>query len=130
MKEFKAPIKKHVDFYRTEGNYNWLNSNDRSAQYVIRFPHLNHEQIKELGLTSSFLVDIEKDYDYSPDSYTALECLNEILSIYESYWMHSGKEEVRKTIAYLQSIEEEQEKLECSTNWNMQKLKCVIGQRC
>lgn len=107
----EKPTKNYVNFYRTEGNYNWLNSNDRSAQYVFSFPHLEWEEVKELGIKTSFLVDIEKDYDYNPEYYTALECLKEIQSIYEDYWMHSGKEEVRKTIAYLESIEEEQEQL-------------------
>lgn len=107
----EQPKKNFVNFYRTEGRYNWLDSKEVSAQYVFSFPHLTWDQIKEMGIKTSFTVDIEKDYDYSPDSYTALECLNEILSIYESYWIHTGKDEVRKTIEYLESIEEEQEQL-------------------
>lgn len=107
----EQPKKNFVNFYRTEGNFNWLNSKDKSAQYVFLFPHLTPDQRKELGVSSSFLIDIEKDYSYDPESYSPLECLNEILEIYNGYWMHSGKDEVKKTIEYLESIEEEQEKL-------------------
>lgn len=108
---FKKPQKNHVHFYRTEGHYDFLNPDEKSARYVFLFPHLTISQIKELGITHSFLVDLEKDYVFSPDEYTPLECLNGILAIYNSYWIHTGKEEVKKTIEYLESIEEEQEKL-------------------
>jgi hypothetical protein len=108
---FKKPQKNHVYFYRHEGHYNLLNPNEKSAQYVFLFPHLTTDQRNELGISSSFLVDLEKDCEFSPEEYTPLECLKEILEIYNSYWFHTGKEEVKKTIEYLESIEEEQEKL-------------------
>jgi hypothetical protein len=121
----EQPKKNFVNFYRNEGHYNWLNSKDKSAQYVFTFPHLTRDQIKEMDIKMSFLVDIEKDYDFSPESYTPLECLNEILHIYNGYWMHSGKDEVKKTIEYLESIEEEQEKLRHQYDIDYAKYKVV-----
>lgn len=107
----KLPSKKHVNFSRSEGRYNWLNTKEVSAQYYFQLPHLSNDQIKELDLKLSFTVDIEKDYSYEPDSYTPLEVLYEIKSIYDSYWIHSGQKDVENLIKYLESIEEEQEKL-------------------
>jgi hypothetical protein len=105
------PEVKHVTFYRNEGSYNWLNSSEKSAQYVFNFPHLNFENIKEMGLKNSFLVDLEEDYDFDPKTYTALELAEELRSIFDNYWIHSDKEEIKKVYQYLESIEEEQETL-------------------
>ncbi|WP_137743363.1 hypothetical protein [Robertmurraya siralis] len=105
------PEAKHVTFYRNEGSYNWLNPKEKSAQYVFTFPQLTSDEIKEMGLIRSYLVDLEKDYSYEPDSYTALEAAYEIKSIYESYWIHSGLKDIEKLVEYLKSIEEEQEEL-------------------
>ncbi len=105
------PDVKHVTFYRREGSFNWLNPNEKSAQYVFLMPHLTIEEIKEMGLTRSFLVDLEKDYSFDPESYSPLEAAYEIKSIYDSYWIHSGKTEIQKLIEYLESIEEQQQEL-------------------
>lgn len=105
------PEVKHVTFYRAEGSYNWLNPSEKSAQYVFKFPHLTNEELKEKGLKSSFLVDLEKDYDFDPKIITALDLAYELKSIYDDYWMHSSKGEIKKVLDYLESIEEEQEEL-------------------
>lgn len=62
------PKIKHVTFCRNEGKFNWLNPKEINAQYVFNFPHLTIEQIAEMDLKTSFLVDIEKDYGFSPES--------------------------------------------------------------
>ncbi|MGD7046997.1 hypothetical protein FZC83_02030 [Rossellomorea marisflavi] len=111
MNNIEKPEVKHVTFYRNEGNYNWLKQSEVSAQYVFRFPHLTSEEVKEKGLTYSFLVDLDKDYDFSPESYTAYELADELRNIYDSYWIHSGKGEIKRVFDYLESIEEDQEKL-------------------
>lgn len=77
------PEVKHVTFYRRKGSFNWLNPNEKSAQYVFLMPHLTIEEIKEMGLTQSFLVDLEKDYSFDPESYSPLEVAYEIKSIYD-----------------------------------------------
>lgn len=105
------PEIKHVTFYRREGSFNWLNPKEVSAQYVFQFPHLSAAELKEMNLTRSFLVNLEKDYRFEPESYTALDAAIEISSIYDSYWIHSGKEEIQALVDYLESIEEEQEQL-------------------
>jgi hypothetical protein len=64
-----------------------------------------------MELTVSFLVDLEKDYNYDPDSYTPLETAIEIKSIYDDYFIHSGQKDIKKLVEYLESIEDEQEKL-------------------
>ena len=105
------PQANHVTFYRNEGNFNWLNTKEKSAQYVFKFPQLTNEVIKEMDLRTSYLVDLEKDYDFSPESYTALEAAYEIKSIYDGYWIHTGQKEIQQLVDYLESIEEEQEEL-------------------
>lgn len=107
----EKPKIEHVTFYRTEGCFNLFNPKERSAQYVFGLPHLTREQINEKELKTSFLIDLEKDYDFDPNSYTALEVAYEIKNILDSYWIHSGKQEIQKFVEYLESIEEEQEKL-------------------
>lgn len=107
----KKPINNSVTFYRNEGKYNWINQNEVSAQYVFTLPHLTYEQVKEMGLQLSYLIDLEKDYSYEPDSYTALECAYEIKKIIDDYWINSNKPHIQKLVDYLESIEEEQEVL-------------------
>lgn len=107
----KNPEIKHVTFYRSEGSFNWLNPKEVAAQYVFELPHLTFEEIKEMDLTRSFLVDLEKDYCFDPESYTPLEAAIEIKSIFDGYWIHSGQKEIQKLVEYLESIEEEQEQL-------------------
>ena len=105
------PTNNSVTFYRNEGKYNWLNQNEVSAQYVFKLPHLTTEQIKEIGLQVSYLINLDNDYSYEPDSYTALECAYELKSIIDGYWINSNKEPIQKLVDYLESIEEEQEVL-------------------
>ncbi|NUJ17484.1 hypothetical protein FKN04_12950 [Bacillus glycinifermentans] len=105
------PKIKHVTFCRNEGKFNWLNPKEINAQYVFNFPHLTIEQIAEMDLKTSFLVDIEKDYGFSPESYSPLDVAYEIKEIYDSYWIHTGQKDIQKLVEYLESIDEEQEKL-------------------
>ena len=107
----KKPTPKHVTFYRTEGKYNWANSNEVSAQYIFNFPHLTLEKIKEIGLQQTFLINIDKDYEFLPEEYTALELTYELKSIIDGYFIHSDKPRIQKMVDYLEGIEAEQEKL-------------------
>ena len=99
----------YVSFYRSEGKYNLANHNDVSAQYVFTFPNLNGEQIKDLNLQQSYLIDIEKDSDYQPNSTTALELAYELSEIINNYWINPDKKPINRLVEYLESIEEEQE---------------------
>ena len=104
------PEKKHVTVHRYEGSYNIFDPKEVTAQYHFRIPHLTHEQIKGIGLEVNFHVDIEKDLWYDKD-YSPLDVAYEIRDIYEGYWIHTGKDKIKKMIEYLESIEEEQERL-------------------
>lgn len=105
------PKIKHVTFYRTEGRYNLFNPSERSARYAFTIPHLSVEQIKEMELKTFYLIDLDKDYNFDPDSYTALEVAYELKDIIESYWINTDKEKIKKLIEYLESIEEQQGEL-------------------
>ncbi len=111
MAIFEEPKKQHIHFQRNEGSYNWLNPSEVSAQYVFRFPHLSPEEMKALELQPSFLIAIDKDYGFSPKSYTALELAHELKEIIDSYWINSDQAPIKKLVEYLESVEEEQEEL-------------------
>ncbi|MNB81415.1 hypothetical protein D3C75_281970 [compost metagenome] len=102
----EKPIKKFVTFYRTQGRYN-LCSTEEDAQYI--FINLPEDAPKELR--RGFLVDLEKDAGYNENDMTAVELAGWIKSVYESYWIHSDVKKITALYEYLESIEEEQEKL-------------------
>ena len=111
MKNVEFPKVEFVDFYRVEGHYNLADSSERSAQYVFKFPHLSREQINEMGLQVSYLVDIDRDYDYDPKEITALDLAYELKAHYESYLYSSNAKPIKKLYDYLSEIEEEQENI-------------------
>jgi len=105
---FKAPEKKHVHITRSEGQFNLLSS-EKQAQYHFRFPDLTPEQMKELGFSTWYTVDLDKDYGW--EDYTAIDLAYELKILFDGYFLHSSKKEVHKLVEYLESIEEEQELL-------------------
>ncbi|MCA1025722.1 hypothetical protein LCM23_06430 [Cytobacillus kochii] len=107
----EKPQVKHVTFIRSEGKYDWLHPNEVSANYYFNIPHLSHEELKELNITTNYLVDLDKDYSCSPESYTPLELAYELKDIYNSYWIHSSQKEIERLIEFLEGIEEEQVQL-------------------
>ena len=111
MNNVKFPKVEFVNFSRTEGKYNWLNPSEVSAQYVFKLPHLTTEQIKEIGLNTSYLIDIEKDYSWDPKEMTALDLAYELKEYYSGFFFSSNEEPIKKLFAYLSEIEEDQEKI-------------------
>ena len=107
----QKPEINHVSFYRSEGKYNLLDHNQVSVQYLFTFPHLTQEEIKELGLQQSFLIDIDKDHDYQPETTSALELADELKYIINDYWFNSDRKPIETLVNYLESIEHEQEYL-------------------
>lgn len=104
------PVKNYISFYRNEGKYNMLDSNQVSAQYVIT--GISREAIKEKGLTVSFLIDEEHDYNLDSSEITVLELLDELAYVYENkYLWNSSTKDIVPIKEYLESIEEEQEAL-------------------
>lgn len=100
------PDKKHVYFTRHEGKYNLFNPSEVSAQYIF------HNISTETGLQVSYLIDLEKDYTWDNESYTALEVAREIQDVLDSYRFHSDQKKIKALIEYLESIEEEQEQIQ------------------
>lgn len=99
------PTKNFINFYRMQGNYNILNPSEVSVKYV--FTGIPREDIEEKGLTISFFIDIEHDYNF--EGYTALELINEIYHIYkDKYYFNSNTKEAETLLRYLESVEEEQ----------------------
>ncbi|MCR8939792.1 hypothetical protein O0555_21055 [Brevibacillus laterosporus] len=98
------PIAQHVTFYRAEGRYNMLNSSEVSAQYIFSLPPDAPNK-----LSRSFLIDLDKDYNYSNDDMTALELAEWIQSVFDSYWIYTGKKQVAELVEYLRSIEGQEE---------------------
>jgi hypothetical protein len=96
------PEKKHVTFYRTEGRF-YIGD---TARYVFQLPA---DAPKELE--RSFLVNLEKDWNYSDDETSALVLARWIHEVYESYFFHTGKSRIKALVDYLESIEDEQEAL-------------------
>lgn len=111
MNKVEFPKVEFVNFYRTEGRYNWLDSSEVSARYVFTFPHLTNEQIKEMGLQISYLVSIDDDYSHDSKEMTALDLAYELKQYYSGFFISSNKEPIKKLYAYLSEIEEEQEKI-------------------
>jgi len=105
---FKAPEKKHIHITRAEGQFNLLSS-EKQAQYHFRFPDLTPEQMKELGFSTWYTVDLDKDYGW--EDYTAIDLAYELKILFDGYFLHSSKKEAHKLVEYLESIEEEQELL-------------------
>ncbi|MCM3109937.1 hypothetical protein [Lederbergia lenta] len=104
------PTKSYISFYRREGSYNFLNSKDVSAQYVIT--GIDKEIIKDKDLTISFIVDIEHDYEFDPNEYEVLDLLLELEHIYENkYWINSRLKDISPLREYLESVEVDQEQL-------------------
>ena len=103
----QKPTENFVTFYRTEGNYNWGNSQEVSAQYIIK--GIDRKVAKELGFDLSYLVDIEKDYNFDPKSDSVLSLGEWIQEVYEGYWIHTGKQKIKNLVDYLKTVEDEQE---------------------
>lgn len=99
------PKKNYVTFYRAQARYN-LCSNEEQAQYVFKLQDDAPSEIRR-----GFLIDLEKDDGYSEDDMTAWELAEWIKSVYEGYWIHSGVKEITALCEYLESIDDEQEKL-------------------
>lgn len=106
MTNFNSPKKKHIYITRREGHFNLLSS-EKQAQYYFEFPDLSSEQVKVLGFSTWYTVELDKDYGW--EDYTALECAYELQQLFEGYFIHSSKKETDKLVGYLESIEEEQE---------------------
>jgi hypothetical protein len=98
------PNPQHVTFCRLEGRYNLLDPSEVSAQYVFRLPPDAPKELKR-----AYLIDIDKDENYTNDDVTALELAEWIKSVYEGYWMHWDKEKIAALIEYLYSIEPQEE---------------------
>lgn len=107
----RVPEKNYIHFWRNEGKFNLLDSRDVSAQYVFEFPGLSRAKLAEMGLRKSYLIAIEKDNEYDPDSYTALELAREIEYIHSRYLYSGYMKEIKKLVEYLESVEEEQKRL-------------------
>lgn len=60
-------------------------------------------------LKRAYLIDIDKDENYTNDDVTALELAEWIKSVYEGYWMHWDKGKIAALIEYLYSIEPQEE---------------------
>lgn len=103
------PQENFVTYYRVEGNYNLLDSSEVSAQYIIK--GIDREIAKEKGFRLSYSIDIEKDYDYNPKRETVLDLALWIKDVFDSYWIHTGKQEIQNLVDHLEAIEEEQELL-------------------
>lgn len=108
MANFNAPEKKHIYITRREGQFNLLSS-EKQAQYTFHFPELSNEQVKELGFSTWYTVDLDKDYGW--EYYTAFDLAWELRYLFDSYFFHDSKKEIYKLFDYLGSIEEEQELL-------------------
>lgn len=108
MTNFKSPEKKHIHINRREGQFNLLSS-EKQAQYHFTFPDLTPEQIKELGFSTWYTVDLDKDYGW--EDYTAYDVAWELRDLFDGYFMHSSKKEMNNLFEYLGSIEEEQQLL-------------------
>lgn len=107
----EKPQVKHITFTRREGKYDWLHPNEVSVNYFFDFPHLSHERLKEMNLTTNYLVELDEDLDFMPEDYTPLELAYEIKAIYDPYWIHNGKQRIQDLIKYLEEIEKEQVQL-------------------
>lgn len=97
----QEPKKKFVTVSRQEGRYT-LGSAEESARYYFV---IEREDAQDLW--KSFLVDLEKD-DINVKEQTPLEIANEIKEVYDCYWVHTGMDNIRDMIQYLESIEKEE----------------------
>lgn len=97
-----------VSFHRNEGCYNLCNTKEKSAQYIFNWG-IWEDKAKELGLQRSFLIEIDKDCNYSFPTYDALELANELDSIISGYWINSNKTSIKKVLEFLESVQEENE---------------------
>lgn len=97
----QEPKKNFVTVSRQEGRYA-LGSPEVSACYSFVIKREDAPKIFR-----SFTVDIEKDY-INVKEQTPLEIANEIKEVYDSYWIHTGMDNIRDMIQYLESIEEEE----------------------
>ncbi len=111
MNKVKFPKVEFVNFYRVEGHYNLMNSSEKSAQYVFTLPHLTIEQIKEMDLQISYLVNIDDDYGHDPKEMTAIDLAYELKEYYSGFMFSSNEKPINKLYQYLIEIEEEQEKI-------------------
>ena len=106
----KEPKVNFITFERSEGNFNLLNPREKRIQYYIK--GIPRDIIEEKGLRVSYLIEPEYDYEFSPKDYTPLQLLDELEYIYESkYFFNDYLSDLRKLREYLESIEDEQEKL-------------------
>lgn len=103
------PQENFVTYYRVEGNYNLLDSSEVSAQYIIK--GIDRGFAKEKGFRLSYSIDIDKDYGYNPKQETVLDLALWIKDVFDGYWIHTGKQEIKNLVDYLEGIEEEQELL-------------------
>ena len=87
--------------YRSEGSYNILDPRDKSAQYVFQF---REDAPKELQ--RSFLIDIEKDGNFSG---TALDVAYELKSVIDSYWINTDQPRIKAVVEYLEMWAEKDE---------------------
>lgn len=99
-----------ITFERREGNFNLLNPREKQVQYYIK--GIPKNVIEEKGLRVSFLIEPEYDINLNPKDYTPLQLLDELEWIYERKYFFTGYlGDLKKLREYLESIEDEQEKL-------------------
>lgn len=103
---FKSPEKKHIHITRREGQFNLLSS-DKQAQYYFTFPELTPEQVKELGFSTWYTIELDKDYGW--EDYTPYDLAYELQHLFNGYFMHSRKGDIGRLVEYLDLIEEDQE---------------------
>lgn len=84
-------------YYRTEGRYNLLSS-ENQAQYVFQLRDDAPDEIKR-----SFLIDLDKDGMFSG---SPLEVARDIKDVLDSYWIHGSQERIKLLVDYLERWED------------------------
>ncbi|MFS0560096.1 hypothetical protein AB1K91_05100 [Terribacillus sp. 179-K 1B1 HS] len=104
----EAPKKNFVFVQKDTGKFDLLHPEDESAAFRFMFPDEKQSlEVRELGLRTFFNIPCEKDYTSESD--TPIETLEEIIDVHRGYLYSGSLKDAEKLLEYLQSIEEEQE---------------------
>lgn len=122
------PKRQSVSFSRCEGYYDILRPNKKHVQYIFHF-NFFADRAKELGLKASYLIELDEDGYYDIENYSTLDLANELLDIYNSYWINTSKDDIAKVKQFLEDIDEENKRLELQDKINEAKYKIEYWQK-
>lgn len=98
------PQPRHVTWTRCEGNYNWSDEKEVSAQYTFFFPNGQPASVAR----RSYVIKME--YDFNPyESEAALDIARQLQTAIDRYWINSDKERIKALIAWLEANEQHEE---------------------